>query len=66
VRFASRVCAVSAGATLGAVMTMLGPGSGVGAADPDTTAPANPFLKYWFTIAADKAQIDKLCDPATT
>jgi PAB1-binding protein PBP1 len=139
--FMFRSCAL--GATLGAAMIV---GSGIGAADPASTTPANPFLaeiaaqiglpaqvwtasgthtargytsaaaqttsvegmradcdninlnkklstnflsgvfapgligffykcenispdtnKYWFTIAAaDPAQIDKLCDPATT
>ena len=43
-RFVSRLCAL--GATLGAALTMVGPGSAIGAADP--------------------AQIEKLCDPATT
>jgi hypothetical protein len=38
-RFVSRMCALGAGATLGAVLTMLGPGSGISAADP-----ANPLL----------------------
>jgi len=41
VRFVSRLCAL--GATLGAALTMIGPGSGVGAADP-AASPANPLL----------------------
>ena len=40
-RFVSRLCAL--GATLGAALTMIGPGSGVGAADP-AASPANPLL----------------------
>jgi hypothetical protein len=37
----SRLCAL--GATLGAAMTVMGPGSGLAVADP-AIAPANPFL----------------------
>ena len=40
-RFVSRLCAL--GATLGAALTMIGPGSAIGAADP-AASPANPLL----------------------
>jgi hypothetical protein len=81
--FMFRLCAL--GATLCAAMTV---GSGIGAADPASTTPANPFLaeiaaqiglpaqvwtasgthtaRGYTSAAADPAQIDKLCDPATT
>jgi len=41
VRFVSRLCAL--GATLGAALTMIGPGSAIAAADP-AASPANPLL----------------------
>ena len=58
-RFVSRLCAL--GATLGAALTMIGPGSGVGAADP-AASPANPLLAQ---IAAQTTSVEGMradCD----